>query len=104
MTIWLDKSNIYSAAEYNKKNESSIFQKGIYYMDKYEDMFQPTFLKNTGENNCTPIPPLPADTTVTMAYVPFQQSTVTYDEMDALREGTLFPVLNKVFRGRSVKK
>lgn len=73
-------------------------------MDKYEDMFQPTFLKNACEEACTPLSALPADAAVTMAYVPFQQSNVTYDEMDALREGTLFPVLNKVFGGRGVNK
>ncbi len=73
-------------------------------MDKYEDMFQPTFLKNACEDTCTPIPALPADAAVTMAYVPFQQSNVTYDEMEALKQGTLFPVLNKVFRGRGAKK
>ena len=73
-------------------------------MDKYEDMFQPTFLKNVCEDTCTPSPALPADAAVTMAYVPFQQSNVTYDEMEALKQGTLFPVLHKVFRGRGTKK
>ncbi len=70
-------------------------------MDKYEDLFQPTFLNIEREKPCDKcqIPSIPIDAAVTMAYVPFQQSTVTYDEEKALREGTLYPVLNKRFLG-----
>ena len=47
------------------------------------------------------LPPLPADATVTMAYIPFQQQPVTYEEeKHALFEGTLFPELNKPFTGK----
>ena len=42
---------------------------------------------------------IPYDATVTMAYVPLQTDTAMYDEMKALQEGTLFPVLNKPFAG-----
>ncbi len=46
------------------------------------------------------ITPLPADPVVAMAYVPFQTDTNTYPEMQALACGTLFPCLNKPFKGR----
>ena len=66
-------------------------------MDKYVDIFNPTFLKNTGNV----LPPLPDDASVTMAYVPFQQQPVVYEEEEkALCEGTLFPELNKPFTGK----
>ena len=42
---------------------------------------------------------LPADAAVTMAYVPMQTDTNVYDADKALREGTLFPTLNKPFAG-----
>ena len=41
-------------------------------MEKYVDMFNPAFLRNKS----TVLPPLPADASVTMAYVPFQQQPV----------------------------
>lgn len=46
---------------------------------------------------------LPENPVVAMAYVPFQTDTTTYDEMQALKIGTLFPVLDKPFRGRGVR-
>ena len=46
------------------------------------------------------ITPLPANPVVAMAYVPFQTDTTTYPEMQALACGTLFPCLNKPFKGR----
>ena len=68
-------------------------------MDKYVDMFNPTFLKNASNV----LPPLPDDASVTMAYVPFQQQPVIYEEESkALSEGTLFPELNKPFTGKGV--
>lgn len=45
---------------------------------------------------------LPSDATVTMAYVPFQFMSETYDEEKALMNGTLFPDLNKPFYGKCV--
>ena len=45
---------------------------------------------------------LPVDTVVAMAYVPFQLDNTSYCAEKALCEGTLFPVLNKPFCGRSV--
>ncbi len=44
----------------------------------------------------------PNDTVVAMAYVPFQLDKTSYSAEMALYEGTLFPVLNKPFCGRSV--
>ena len=41
--------------------------------------------------------PLPKDSTVTMAYVPFQTDLSVYDTSDALNAGTLFKSLNKPF-------
>ncbi|MDD6728151.1 MAG: spore coat associated protein CotJA [Eubacteriales bacterium] len=66
-------------------------------MDNYNELFKPSFLKK--ENR----PALPEDASVTMAYVPLQLELVTYDEEKALRNGTLFPVLNKPFKGRMVE-
>lgn len=68
-------------------------------MEKYEDLFNPSFLKPKNKI----LSPLPADATVTMAYIPFQQEPVTYSEEEkALCEGTLFPELNKPFTGKGV--
>ena len=66
-------------------------------MEKYVAMFNPSFLNKKSHV----LPPLPADATVTMAYIPFQQQPVTYEEeKHALFEGTLFPELNKPFTGK----
>jgi len=67
-------------------------------MDNYVDLFTPSFLKKDSR------PALPKDAAVTMAYVPLQLEVVTYDDDKALNNGTLFPVLNKPFLGRMVKK
>lgn len=71
-------------------------------MFKYEDKFNPSFLKKPEHN----IPsPLPDDATVTMAYVPFQQHPVLYDDtMTGLFAGTIFPELDKPFCGRGVER
>lgn len=45
---------------------------------------------------------LPENPVVAMAYVPFQLDKTSYSPEVALREGTLFPVLNKPFCGRSL--
>ncbi len=45
------------------------------------------------------ITPLPANPVVAMSYVPFQTDTATYPELQALACGTLFPCLNKPFKG-----
>ncbi|MCH5320821.1 MAG: spore coat associated protein CotJA [Eubacterium sp.] len=67
-------------------------------MDNYVDLFKPSFLKKDQR------PALPADATVTMSYVPLQLETITYDLDKGLDNGTIFPVLNKPFSGRMVKK
>ena len=46
---------------------------------------------------------LPDNPVPTMAYVPFQTDTTTYDEKQALKFGTLFPVLDKPFIGRGMR-
>ena len=75
-------------------------------MYKYEDMFNPSFLKKPDDG----IPaPLPKDATVTMAYVPFQQQPVLYDDTmtgfnAGISEGTMFPELNKPFLGKGAEK
>ena len=66
-------------------------------MEKYEDLFKPSFLKNKER------PALPEDASVTMAYVPLQFLEKTYEADEALKNGTLFPELNKPFLGRPVK-
>ena len=64
-------------------------------MEKYEELFNPSFLKKESavKEACDNRPPLPKDAAVTMAY----------DEDKALQCGTLFPALNKVFLGGSAK-
>ena len=46
---------------------------------------------------------LPSDPVLAMAYVPFQMLERTYEPEQALQTGTLFPELNKPFRGREVE-
>ena len=48
-------------------------------------------------NMFTALSALPKDTTVTMAYVPFQTDLSVYEASDALNAGTLFKCLNKPF-------
>lgn len=67
-------------------------------MEAYVDLFKPSFLKNEQRTA------LPEDAAVTMAYVPLQLDLTKYDEDKALDNGTLFPVLNKPFMGKMVKK
>lgn len=70
-------------------------------MDKYEDLFNPSFLKP--KSNI--IPSLPDNATVTMAYIPFQQQAEVYSEQEkALMSGTLFPELDKPFTGKGALK
>ena len=40
---------------------------------------------------------------LTMAYVPFQKCIDSYDEAEALKRGTLYPVLDKPFYGYLIK-
>jgi hypothetical protein len=69
-------------------------------MEKYEDLFNPSFLNNEKDNRLA----IPKDAAVTMAYIPLQESLEAYSSDKALAKGTLFPELNKVFEGRMVKK
>lgn len=69
-------------------------------MEIYEDLFNPAFLSNQTESRSA----LPKDASVTMAYIPLQISLEAYSSDKALEKGTLFPELNKPFKGRMVKK
>ncbi len=51
----------------------------------------------------TSILPLPKNTEVTMAYIPFQTKSMLYSDENALSKGTLFEVLDKPFLGGSTK-
>ena len=44
-------------------------------------------------------PALPDKLSLAMAYVPFQTHFNPYDDMKALKAGTLFPCLDKPFHG-----
>lgn len=68
-------------------------------MEIYTDLFNPSFLKEYKKR-----PALPTDATVTMAYIPLQESLKTYPEEEGLNNGTIFPTLNKEFKGRMVEK
>lgn len=71
-------------------------------MEEYTDMFRPTFLADL-ENKKKPefvrLPAFPKAYSATMAYIPFQQDTSTYDIEKALDIGTLYPELDKPFYG-----
>lgn len=43
------------------------------------------------------IKPLPSDTVVAMAYVPYQNAKKLYSPECGIRNGTMFPELNKPF-------
>ena len=68
-------------------------------MEIFEDLFNPSFL---GENKKRPA--IPDDASVTMAYIPLQETLDSYSEKEALQKGTLYPQLDKVFKGRMVKE
>lgn len=67
-------------------------------MEKYTDMFNPSFLKSEKR------PQFPKEYSLAMAYIPLQECLETYDGEEALKNGTLFPELNKVFKGRTVAR
>lgn len=67
-------------------------------MENYVDLFKPSFLRKDERSA------LPADASVTMAYIPLQLEPITYEDEKALDNGTLFPALNKPFLGRMVKR
>lgn len=67
-------------------------------MENYVDLFKPSFLKKEQR------PALPKDAAETMAYIPLQLELTTYDASKGLDNGTIFPVLNKPFKGKWVKE
>lgn len=62
-----------------------------------EELFMPSFLKPKR-------PPIPKDATVTMAYIPLQETIEVYESEEGLKAGTIFPQLNKEFKGKFVKE
>lgn len=66
-------------------------------MEKYIDLFKPSFLKNEERQS------IPSDATVTMAYIPLQLDLMSYEDEKALDAGTLFPSLDKPFSAGRVK-
>ncbi len=67
-------------------------------METYTDLFKPSFLKKDER------PALPEDAALTMAYVPLQLELITYEGEKGFDCGTVFPALNKPFRGRMVEE
>jgi len=57
------------------------------------------FVENKGT-----IPAIPKDASVTMAYVPYQNNDSLYSKEQGFVIGTMFPVLNKPFKGCGDKK
>lgn len=62
-----------------------------------EELFMPSFLLPKDEK-----PTLPKDIALAMAYVPIQKNIDTYPSAEALDKGTIFPTLDKPFKGRMV--
>lgn len=77
-------------------------------MNEYQDVFNPYFLSNLKETPSDPdempMPALPKDAAVTMAYVPFQEDMTTYEPSVALDKGTLFETLDKPFYGKRMPR
>lgn len=73
-------------------------------MNEYKDLFNPYFLSDMNSKNgeFTPTSSLPEELKTTMAYVPFQEDSSTYEPSEALKRGTLFPDLDKPFYGGRV--
>ena len=74
-------------------------------MDKYNDFNMVDAAMRISSADCPHAcgtTALPHEPVVAMAYVPFQLHKPSYSAEKALNEGTLFQVLNKPFRGRSV--
>ena len=69
-------------------------------MEIFEDLFNPAFLSEAPQKRSA----LPEDASVTMAYIPLQENLEAYSSEKALNQGTLFPELDKPFKGRMVKK
>lgn len=68
-------------------------------MEKYIDLFNPSFL-NTKDIR----PVFPKETSLAMVYAPLQEELTTYSYEEGLKNGTIFPALNKEFCGRMVMK
>lgn len=62
-----------------------------------EELFMPSFLKPKKTQ-------FPKDYSLAMAYIPVQDSIEVYNEAEGLDKGTIFPELNKPFKGKFVKE
>lgn len=104
-----------------KKIPAEKIKKGVIYLiDNPMDMYNPYLAaikaskapekerEKTSTNQIdvleyTAMSPLPKNTTVTMAYIPFQTKSALYTDEKSLVRGTLFEVLDKPFLGGSAK-
>ena len=70
-------------------------------MNNYRNSYAP--YRSSGVNSdtecCPTLKPFPAEVSVAMAYVPFQQWCDVYNSDKALCQGTVFPVLDLPFMG-----
>ena len=75
-------------------------------MIEYENIYNnyaQTMPADKSEKKCKPdLSPLPRNTVVAMAYVPFQQFGKVYASSEGIKNGTMFPELNKPFTGKAV--
>lgn len=67
-------------------------------MEKYTDLFNPTFLKMKERR-----PQFPTDYSLAMAYIPLQEKLKIYPDDEGFKNGTIFPELDKPFCGRMVE-
>ncbi len=55
-------------------------------------------------DNNNSFPQIPKDATVAMAYIPYQNNDSLYSNEQGFVSGTMFPILNKPFKGCDDKK
>lgn len=66
-------------------------------MENYNDLFNPSFLKQKEQR-----PQFPDEFSLAMAYIPLQMNLKMYPNEEGFSKGTVFPELNKPFYGRMV--
>ena len=60
-------------------------------------------VRNNDNQACYPLMHVD-EMALTMAYVPWQKFTETYEPAKALKQGTIFPELDKPFYGRRARR
>lgn len=73
------------------------------YSSAYPRRGQAGFTKPSNDRFPSYTTALPDEPVVAMAYVPFQTDSTTYDEIKALKIGTLYTVLDKPFLGSGMR-